>query len=215
MTPLLKPAVLACALLAPAVTSAQLTLGARGGVAFPLGDQVKDASLKGRVERAYPLEVTAGWKLTPEVEVGLQGGYAFASPGSASSDECRATGSDCKVHLWNVAVRGEYVEPLADVQPFFAASLGGEWEVDRQEVGSENWERRTRGGWLAGIEAGAYVAAAKWLDLGAFLGVSLGQYRWQWEKGQTAGYAHSDAGGIQDPAVHGWFTVGLRGRFVL
>ncbi|MGB8931034.1 MAG: hypothetical protein WCC48_07285 [Anaeromyxobacteraceae bacterium] len=215
MTLPLREALLAGLLLAPAVTAAQVTLGARAGMAFPLGDLERGAAVKEAVERAYPIEAAVGWKLTPSVEVGLQGGYAFASQGGDASRECAVTGSTCKVHLWNVGARGEYEALAGSLRPFAAATLGWEWEVERWKVRPDDWDQTSRSGWLAGLEAGAYLPATKKLDLGAFVGLSFGQFLWKSEKGETLGEPHADAAAIASPALHGWLSIGLRGRFTL
>jgi hypothetical protein len=214
ITPI-KAALLACALLSPAAATAQVTIGARGGLALPLGTLEDGTPAKQNVDFAYPVEGVVGWKLSPALEVGLQGGYAFTSTGGDWSKECAVTGRTCRAHLWNLAARGEYAVKAGDFLPFVAATLGWEWEVERWELRADDWEQRRRSGWLAGLEAGAYVPATKTLDLGAYVGGSLGQFLSVTVNGENAGYAYSDSGAIHGPAVHGWLSIGLRGRFTL
>jgi hypothetical protein len=221
MTQLLLAAV-ACALAAPPTPSpapapSQLTLGARAGLSFPLGDAQGGTTLKKGIERGYPLELWAGWRVTPDFEAGLQGGYVPASVGSDRLDECSDQGVTCSAYLWRLAARGEYslrVPGWVSV-PWGAATLGWEWAVDRWELDSANWEKRSASGWLLGFEAGIDRPLSKIFEVGIYAGVSFGQYRALSVSGETVGYGYSDSGAMPDPAVHGWLSVGLRGAFRL
>lgn len=215
MIPLLKSTVVACALLAPMVTTAQLTLGVRAGAAFPLGDLEEGRPVDERLARAFPLEASVGWRLSPGVEVGLQGGYGIGSKADGWTSDCSATAGDCRVHLWTVAARGEVATKMGDLLPFAAATLGWEWEVERWETSADNWERTSRSGWLAGLEAGADLPITEGLHLGGFVGASVGQFGALSVTGETAGYGYEDAGQVPGPALHGWLSIGLRGKFNL
>lgn len=200
----------ACALLAPTVTPAQLVLGAQGGVAIPRGGREEDVAMDGQVARAFPLELRAGWRLTSEVAVALQGGYGFVSDGEARSADCAATGADCTQHLWRLAARGEYQFPGEVWRPYGAALVGWEWLVDRWELAGDNWEQRSLSGWLAGVEAGTDRPLFRHLRAGAFVGLTLGQYRAQTVEGENAGYAYSDRIEVPSPKVHVWLGLGIR-----
>lgn len=215
MYPAVKAAVLAGALLAPGVASAQLTLGARAGVALPFGELEEGAPAKDVFARTYPIEATVGWRLTPALEAGVQATWAPASEGEAWTLACAMTGRDCGAHLWRLAARGEYAGRAAELRPFAAVTLGWEWEVERWELQSDSWGRTARNGWLAGLEAGADLPLARKVDLGAFIGLSFGQYRWWSERGELAGYPLDDAGTVGGASIHGWVSIGLRGRLSL
>lgn len=210
-------AALACALLAPSVTPARLLLGGQVGIAPAWGDKEEAWPLSDDVRFAVPLELRAAWRLSPRLSVGLQGGWGWASVGEALDEECSDSGRDCTAHVWRVAARGEYAFSEGRWRPFVAATLGWEWLVERWELESDNWEKRTYGGPSLGLEAGIDLAVAPRFTLGAFLGASLGVYTAQWSSGEeptTGGY--SDAVTVGSPAVHGWVTaLGLRGTFDL
>ncbi len=215
MDRLLKLTVLGCALLAPTVTTAQLVLGVRAGAAVPLGELEAGKRADEIVARVFPVEASVGWLLAPDLEVGLQGGYGFGSISDAWTNDCSATGRDCSVHLWRLAARGEYAAAKGDFLPFVAATLGWEWEVERWETSADNWDRFTRSGWLAGIEAGADLPLAKGLQMGAFVGASFGQLLSRSLKREVAGLGTEDAGAITSPEMHGWISIGVRGKFTL
>jgi hypothetical protein len=206
----------ACALLAPSVTKAQLVLGGQAGVGFPVGDVEQDAPFKEAVAHAFPVELRAMWHLSPELSGGLQGGFGYATAADERDGLCRDTGADCTQHLWRIAARGEYSFPGERVFPYLAGTLGWEWLVERWEVSSGNWEQATVGGPLVGAEAGLDIPHLERLRGGVFVGLSLGQYRSRWVKGEVPAFGeYQDAGEVADPAVHGLVTLGLRGSFSL
>lgn len=215
MKRLLLTAVLSSLAFAPSLAAAQLTLGARVAAAFPLGDEEKGAPLSDALSHAFPLELRVGWRLDPSLEVGLQGGYGFASVASASERMCAQTGTACSAHLWRLAARGEYSTRRGDWRPFTAATLGWEWEVRRWEATSDNWSETTRSGWELGGEAGIDRVFQRGFEAGIFAGLSLAQFRSKSVEQKYVGYTTHDAGSIQNPPLHGWFTIGLRGTFAL
>lgn len=205
----------ACALLAPSVTSAQLSVGGQAGAAFPLGSERAGTKLSDVVARAFPLELRATWRVAPAVAVGLQGGYEVASDADARSKTCTATATSCTSRLWRVAARGEYAFEGEKWRPFAAATLGWEWEALGWKQRPGNWEDTRRGGWLLGAEGGVDhpVKPGSHFKLGAYAGFWVAQYVTLTVSGANAGYRYSDSGAEPNPAVHGWFGVGLRGTF--
>ncbi|HSN14573.1 MAG TPA: hypothetical protein VLT61_08065 [Anaeromyxobacteraceae bacterium] len=199
----------ACALLAPSVSRAQLVLGGQAGVTFPFGD-LQGSKLDGQVARVFPLELRAGWRVKPALTVGLQGGYGIASEGDARAASCRATTADCTAHLWRVAARVDYGFDGVNWLPYVAGTLGWQWLTERWELASGNWDQSRWGGWLLGAEGGIDRPLSPKLRAGAFVAAGLGQFLTVSEEGETAGYAHSDAGTLPSPSVNAWLGLGLR-----
>jgi hypothetical protein len=215
MTRLLRLAAL-CALLAPAVPSAQVVLGARVGLAFPFGSVQDGLKAKDQLARAFPLELAASWRFDPNWEAGLVGGYAVGSVGDVQSKDCSLTGVSCTGHLWRLAARGEWSVREGAWRPFTAGLLGWEWDVAKWEESSSNWEQTAWNGWLVGLEAGVDRLVSPHVELGAFLGFSLGQYRSISVKGEVPGFGSYDGSrGVDSPTVHTLLSLGLRGNFPL
>lgn len=210
-------AAFACALVAPAVTRAQLLIGGQAGLAIPFGDQREAEPLADFAKVAVPLELRVGWRLTPRLSLGLQGGWGWGSVGDSWDDACAAAGLDCGAHLWRVAGRVEYAFGEGRWRPFVAGSLGWEWLVERWEEGGSNWERRTLGGPALGLDAGVDLAVSPRFTLGAYVGLAGGVYMAQWVTGEEpATGTYEDAASVSSPALHGWATaLGLRGTFDL
>lgn len=215
--PRLLLAAAACALLAPSVTSAQLSLGAQAGVALPFGDEQGGVKLSDVVARAWPLELRGTWRVAPAISVGLQGGYEAATESDARKTECELTATTCSQHLWRLAARGEYAFGGEKWLPYVAATLGWEWESLRWEQTGDNWERTLRSGWLLGGEGGIDhpVKPGSRFRIGAYAGLWLAQYLTLSVKGENAGYPYADSGSVPSSAVHGWFGVGIRGTYDL
>jgi hypothetical protein len=217
MSQLLAAAV-ACALAStPATPSPEpsapprVSLGVSAALRMPGGELEAGRDAEGAVGRSFPIELRAGWRLTPELEVGLAGGYAFASVGSERKDECSDRGVTCDVHLWRAVARAEYRHRTARWIPWGAGLVGWERLVERWEADASNWERQTLNGWLAGLEAGVDAPAVRSLDVGIFVSFGLGQHRWRSLSGETAGYAYEGSGQVADPGLHRWLGIGVRG----
>jgi hypothetical protein len=193
----------------------RLSLGVSAALWTPGGELVAGRDAEGAVGRSFPLQLHAGWRLTPELEVGLAGGYDVATVGSARHDECSDRGVTCDVHLWRAAARAEYRGRTGRWSPWGAALVGWERLVERWENDAANWERATWNGWLARLEAGIDAPAVRSFDIGIFVTFGLGQYRWRAVSGETVGYAYDDSGDVADPALHRWLGIGVRGTLGL
>jgi hypothetical protein len=197
----------------PSAPTTPLLLGARVSALFPAGDLEPGAKLSDSVQRAFPLELVAGWKLKEQVVVGLAGGYVPSDEGAAWKATCTDLGVTCSVHGWRLAARGEYRWPFEEWTPWTAATLGWEWLTRRWEQGTSDWEERRHSGWTLGAEAGVDDALTPRFAIGIFAGFSLGQFRSVALSGETAGYAYSGSPAVRDPAVHYGFQVGVRFGF--
>lgn len=210
MTKPILLAVAACTLAAPLATRAQWIAGVQAGAAAARGDVHAGETMKDDVKLAIPLEVVGGWKLTPALLVGLQGGYGFAPVGSGLDQLCLDTGRSCKSHLWRVAARVEYTFGRQAWHPYAAGLLGWEWLVQRWEVSSSNWQKSSWSGWLAGLEGG-YEFPMGWKLHGAgSVLLGLGRYEHLSDEGQIAGYDYSDSGGVSGTRMHVWLGLGFR-----
>jgi len=218
MSQLLAAAV-ACAFAAASASSSadppsspRLSLGPSATLSMPAGELVAGRDAEGAVDRAFPLELRAGWRLTPGLEVGLAGGYGFGAVGSERKGWCSDRGVSCDVHLWHAAARAEYRLRGARWIPWGAGLVGWERLVERWEKDASDWERESWSGWLAGLEAGVDAPAVRAVDIGIFVSFGLGQHRWRSVSGETAGYAHEGWGEVADPALHRWLAATLASR---
>lgn len=199
-----------CSLAAPAIARAQLVAGVQTGVGLLRGDLVKDVTMEGDVKVAVPVELVLGWRLSPALTLGLQGGYGFTWVGDTRDKTCAATGVSCSSHLWQLGGRADYAFGEGWVRPYAAGILGWQWLTERWSMSSSNWDESTWSGWQLGAEGGVAFPMGWKLRGAGYVGLGLGEFVRLSEEGRTAGYAHSDSGGVPDRAVHYWLGLGFR-----
>jgi hypothetical protein len=220
MRTLAKLAALA-ALLAPAAASAQLTLGARVGYAFPSG-KLDDAASAVAPDRdlgewlSYqaPVQVEASYRWSTGLSLGGYFSAALAGVGDqADAALCGAPGVDCSGRVLRAGVQLAFAfSAVPAYAPWIAVGAGYEWasltaEGDAGETtfAAEGWE-------LLNLQAGLDFTIAPRFAIGPFVQYALGRYtesEIELDDGTTLG------GGIDEQARHGWLQLGLRGRFDL
>ena len=147
MRKLLVAAVLA--LVSPLAASAQVGLGAKLGISFPIGDADRGEQLKDITSIQVPLELSLNFHVTPAVKLGGYGGYAFAKTGSIVQDSCDFYGEDCTQHSWRAGVKGEVAlgsGAPGSFRPYVGANWGWEWNVTKMEQFGE-WGKMNISGW--------------------------------------------------------------------
>ncbi|MGB8931033.1 MAG: outer membrane beta-barrel protein [Anaeromyxobacteraceae bacterium] len=217
MRKLLVAAVLA--LVSPLAASAQVGLGAKLGISFPIGDADRGEQLKDITSIQVPLELSLNFHVTPAVKLGGYGGYAFAKTGSIVQDSCDFYGEDCTQHSWRAGVKGEVAlgsGAPGSFRPYVGANWGWEWNVTKMEQFGE-WGKMNISGWELGIEGGADSIISPQLTAGFFVNLAFGSYG----KIKTT---YSSGAGLPDDSfsipsadreTHAWLTLGVRGNFDL
>jgi len=213
----LLPIAFLVSLLAPAAASAQLTLGARVGYAFPTGkvDDGPDADLGDYWKNQIPLQVDVGFKLSPALTLGGYVSYGFSSAGDVADAElCSLTDVDCSLSIVRLGVQLDYAFETASpsVVPWFGVGTGYEWARIKAD-GPVGEAKLTDKGWeILNLQVGADFKAGPSFAVGPFAQYAFGKYtriELEDEDGNTLG------GDVEDTAMHGWFQIGVRGRFGL
>jgi hypothetical protein len=210
----------AMTLLFPIAASAQFSVGARLGLALPMGDQYDGAALNDVVSVALPLQVEGMLQVAPQLGVGAYLGYAFAAGSSDQKDYCDLYGFDCSNSVLRLGVKGEYAleEPVVGggFATYLGASLGYEKASTKMEALGD-WMKSWASGWELGLEAGANMKSSETATLGAFVNLSFGKYGKAGVDCSTSAISFlcGTEGDITDTAMHEWLTVGVRGSFGL
>jgi hypothetical protein len=199
---------LLAALLVPAATSAQPSLGLRLAYAPALGSAATDVPASEVMRAQVPLQVDALWRFG--AGAGAAGLYASYALGVVGSEACR--GGDCSGSGLRLGAQAELRLPPfpSGLAPWLGAALG--WEratLRRERLGSEvTWR------W-SGLE-GALQAGLTWplrpgLAIGPFLQLSLGRY------GRLAVDTPeaSASSSVAEKALHAWLHAGVRGSLEL
>jgi hypothetical protein len=202
------------ALLAPAVASAQLSLGARVGYAFAMGKAVDEdgGDLSDGVKGQIPIQIDVGYRLTPAFTLGGYFSAGYGIVGDAFSDDCDAADIDCSARVLRLGVQLDYafknVSPT--MTPWLGAGIGYEWATLKGEQGSNEATESYSGFEFLNLQGGVDWKVGQF-SVGPFAMLSIAQYS-DFDFESPAGDASGD---IPNKSIHEWLQIGLRGRFDL
>jgi len=208
--------VVAAALLVPAASRAQFTLGARVGYAPAMGDAAKDEKLSDGVKSQIPIQLDAAYKVTPDIAVGAYFAYGIGQIGSAVSDVCDISGIDCSARVLRFGVQGLYSFNAVSKQFVPWAGLGAGYEIGSLEVSGGGATAKTtyRGFEFLNLQGGADYKVSEQFSVGPYVMLSIGQYsKAKIENSVDPGLDFD--GDIPDKAMHEWLGFGVRGKFDL
>jgi hypothetical protein len=205
-------AVALAAFLVPGAASAQFTLGARLGYAIVGGDAVKDGPMDDVVSSMVPLQLEAGYAITPEFNLGAFYSYGFGQLSSNGSDMCDALGADCSLSNWRLGLQGTFT--FLDLSQAWAPWIGFGMAYESAkltlEAGGQKATSTNKGWELANLQLGCdYKAGA--MRFGPFLSYSFGKFG----SFENEGGGLNESGDITDKGTHTYLTIGIRGQFGL
>jgi opacity protein-like surface antigen len=184
-------------LLAPPPASAQITVGARLGAGFALGDVGGTLPMSDWTQGQIPLQLDVLYRVTSRVRVGGYFSWGFGLPG----DACDGLG--CSAAVTRLGVEGTYAFAGRSFVPWVGAGIGYEWNTI--DAGAE--KASFTGFELLGLQGGADFAVSPRLSVGPYVAFSLGQY--------DEGAIGALKGPIRDKRMHQWLGLGFRGSFDL
>jgi hypothetical protein len=202
-------AVSAVAALAPAVSQAQLSIGARSGYMYGFGDVGGFADL-GTIELAdsarsqIPFQLDVGYRFGDMLTLGGYFSYGVAFVSGASKDACDFNDADCSAKGLRFGAQAFLnFLPKQRVDPWLGVGIG----YESLSVDGGGLETTARG--VEGIvQSGIDFRPTPWLTVGPYASFSLGRYS-ELEVEDVGEAAFSDKG------FHQWLTVGVRGEFDL
>jgi hypothetical protein len=191
-----------------------IEIGLRVAYAIPFGtrgttetDRI-DMKLSDAIKGMIPIEIDAGYLVTPDVYVGLSFQYGFGFVNTSRNPVCGQPGASCSssdVRLGaNAQVR---LAPGHSFDPWLGLGVGYEWwSFDASgpiinAVAASGLE-------LANVQLGGDIVAARNVAVGPFIGVSLGHYR---SISMTGPAVYPTE--VTNEALHEWLEFGLRGAF--
>ena len=189
-------------------TGFQLAL--RTGASIPFGKYADSgsANMSDFVSPQVPLLVDIGGKIGRYVFVGGYLGLGFGGAAGTASDACDRTNASCA----SVSLRlGPQVlfffRPDQKVDPWVGYGFG--WESTALASSTDRLDTATGfAGWeFAHFMGGVDFRISRIFGIGPFVDFALGSYtRYSFQLNPGP----DDEGSIEDPALHGWLTVGAR-----
>jgi len=193
--------------------------GLRVGYAVPLGHLVggddDDAALDRAIEGAIPIWVDLGYRVMPELFVGLYGQYGFGFPGDTFGNRCDANpDASCWASMLRLGLEVHYHPvPRSVANPWVGLGLGYEWLTIGIEQSDDELSLTVHGFELLNLQAGLDFKVTDNFYLGPALTFSLGQY--SDVSTDCAGDATDcdEDPEIEEKAIHEWLVLAVRGAY--
>jgi opacity protein-like surface antigen len=193
-----------------------IELGLRVGYAVPFGKEGRTASdasdtkLSDDIKGVLPIEIDAGYRINPQVYVGLSFQYGFGFLNTSANPECGQSGVSCSTSDLRLGVNAQlHLSPGESFDPWLGLGVGYEWLSLDVSASGANASVTGSGFEFANVQVGGDLVAARNLVVGPFIGLSLGEYR----SVSTSGAAGSGSQDITSKSLHEWLEFGVRGAF--
>ncbi len=200
-----------------------LELGARTGVALPLGSIASGAQVSDTLDAQIPVQIDFGFRPDPHLFLGAYGSFGFVLPASGVCQGGSCSGSDIRAGL-----EAQYhFRPAHRFDPWVGLGAGYEWlhlaswsagtaVQDGDAVNTSTDVKVSLRGWeLVNVQAGLDYAVCTGARVGPFVGFSLGEFENESQSYTLRGVEHASATDIAQTALHEWLTLGVRGSFDL
>lgn len=210
-----KFAVLAALFAVPSLASAQLSLGARLGYGFAMGDAAEDTGLSDFVKAQIPVQLDLGYRVSPALTLGGYFSYGIGRVGDGLifegvpplDEACDTDGVDCSMRVYRLGVQLDYRFVGPSTTPWIGAGIGYEWVSFNMDAFGTEIELGLKGLEYLNLQGGVDWKVADKFSVGPFAMFSIGQY--------STGSQDGDDFDIENKAMHQWLQLGVRGRFDL
>jgi outer membrane protein W len=189
----------------------------RVGYGIPLGDVEKNSKLSDGIGGEVPLIIDIGYRVIPNLFVGLYGQYAFGWVSGVFSDACDASSQiSCSAHDMRLGVEGHFhFMPGEKLDPWVGLGIGYEWlGISASGRGAEA-SSTISGFEFVNLQAGLDIAVAEHFYVGPFVTLTIAQsssVSVDCGSGQC-GSQFEGNGDIKDKALHEWLLLGVRGAY--
>ena len=202
-----------------------IEIGLRVAYAIPFGTQGTtetrriDMKLSDAIKGMIPVEIDAGYRITPDVYVGLSFQYGLGVVNNSTNPECRGdprfspTGQSlsCSSRDLRLGANAQvHLAPGHSFDPWLGLGVGYEWlrfDVSGPLINA-TVDAAASGLEFANVQLGWDIVAARDVAVGPFIGVSLGHYR---SISMTGPAVYPTE--VTNEALHEWLEFGLRGAF--
>lgn len=189
------------------------TFGARAGYGAPLGKTSQGNDLSSTLSGSVPLQIDAGWRLNPNVYVGLYLQFGPAQLDSQLKQACDAGGVTCSSSDLRIGFDLVYAFlPRGRVAPWAGVGAGFETAQLNVAQGGSSAELTLKGLEIAHVTAGLDLRFWPAFRFGPFANCTLARYM-SVDASVNAPNSQigvTGSGGIENKAFHGWLQLGVR-----
>jgi len=184
-----------------------LQLGIRTGFILPFGKMDSGAAdISDSMSGQIPIWLDAGYRVSPQVSLGLYGQVGFALVKNCPS------GVSCSSKNWRFGANVHYhIQPTSKIDPWLGLGFGYEIFTLDASSGGQSVSATGKGWEFANLQAGVDFWVSDRAYLGPFVGFSFDEITS--ESGDILGM-HVDTSDF-DKSLHEWLFLGVRGRFDL
>jgi len=186
-------------------------LGARLGVAFPMGHFVSHADgsstplLSDLFTLKVPILLELGYDITPNWMIGIHTQYGFIVDKTGERTKC-PDNVECSDHDVEIGIQGQYhFAPDTPLDVWLGLGLGYEFEGESVIENGQTHTFALQGPQFMKFQGGADIRLGRAMTLGPFLSFSLAEYNKFTDNG-----ASSD---IISTSLHEWLALGVKGTF--
>jgi hypothetical protein len=198
-----------------------IELGARFGFGIPFGNEgqaagdTADNKLSDDLSAALPLWLDAGYRINPNLYVGLFFQYAFGFINNDRQPACSQAGVSCSASDMRLGANVHYhFSPGQPFDPWFGLGVGYEWlnlGVNTSAPLATASGTATAGAFeFANFQLGGDFMASPTFKCGPFASFSLGQYQSISVSGSNVMSMNMP---IETKALHEWLLFGFKGAF--
>lgn len=190
--------------------------GFRTGFAMGMGKfAAQSENLTDNARGMIPLWIDAGYRVHPNVYVGVYGQIGFLllrTGGVCEGEDTQCSGQDYRlggsIHY--------HFSPDGDFDPWFGLGAGYEWyrnSVSYAESGVPNQSLTFKGPELVNLQLGLDIKDSRQGGVGPFVALSVGRYSSTTLTGITTGDENEITETIDATEMHQWFFFGIQGSY--
>jgi len=160
----------------------------------------------------FPIGLQVGWAVTPAFFIGAYGSVAPGGAGSSVSETCQTYDYNCSSISFHGGLAVEYrFNTPEPIQPWIGYGIG--YESASVSISSPSASGSiTATGWEFGrFRAGVDFLPLASVGLGLYTEASVGQYGHLHEQNPDGSTTDID---VSQTALHEWFSIGVRVRFM-
>jgi hypothetical protein len=186
-------------------------LALRTGIALPIGSVNGATKMSDAFSAQAPLILDVGWKIIPNLFVGVFAGAAVGGAAGQVDDACQQLGVSCVGLAFRGGILAQWnFRPDKTVNPWAGYGFGYEFGGSSGSNAKNNISNAVRGFDYAHLLGGVDFRLQDWFGIGPFVDAAIGSYDVASSSTNAGGRVLNRGGAIDDKAIHIWLTLGVR-----